>query len=98
MTPSPRLPADGGRPSLRQRIRLSPLAERLARWRAFLSLLAEGGRSRVAAFAALVVAVGLLPIAVILLVGRLVAAIPAAVAAGPAGERAVVAQIGRAHV
>src|SRR4051812_33029141 len=80
----------GARPSLRQRIHMAALAQRLARWRAFLSLLAQAGRARVAAFAALVLAVGLLPIAVILLTGRMVAALPAAVAAGPAGERAVV--------
>jgi ATP-binding cassette, subfamily B, bacterial len=70
-------------------------AERIpesARWRAFLGLLREAGRGRLAAFGLLAAAVGLLPTAVILATGTLVAAIPAAVALGPGseGERRVV--------
>ena len=69
------------------------LTPRLARWRGFAALLLQAGRGRVAAFAALVLAVGLLPIAAILLTGRLVAAIPAAMAAGPGGEGPVAAAL-----
>ena len=58
-----------------------------ARWRAFLGLLREEGDGRVAAFAALVLAVGLLPTAALILTGRLAASIPAAAAGGAAGER-----------
>jgi ATP-binding cassette subfamily B protein len=62
----------------------------VARWRALLGLLRHAGRARLAAFAVLVVASGALPTAVIVLTGRLAAAIPAAVAggAGGAGEQA----------
>jgi ATP-binding cassette subfamily B protein len=56
---------------------------RVSRWRALLELLWTGRRGRVAVFAALVVVVGVLPTAIILMTGRLVAAIPAAVQ-GPA--------------
>ena len=82
--PAPRTPS-------RERTPMAvPLAERLERWRSFLSLAAQAGRGRLAAFGALVVAAGLLPIAVILLTGRLAALIPAVVD-GRADERAVVA-------
>jgi len=61
---------------------------RLSRWRALLRLLWAAGRWRVAGFALLVLLVGLLPTAVILETGALVAAIPRAVAdASPAGAR-----------
>jgi len=56
-----------------------------ARWRALLSLLREAGRVRVAGFGALVALVGGLPTVVLLLTGRLIAAIPGAVQEGPEG-------------
>jgi ATP-binding cassette subfamily B protein len=55
---------------------------RAGRWRALLGLLWEAGRSRTAALVPLVLAVGMLPTGVILLVGALVRAIPDAVRAG----------------
>jgi ATP-binding cassette subfamily B protein len=59
----------------------------LTRWRALFALLREGsGRTRLAVFGFLVLATGLLPTGVILATGRLVAAIPGAVAQGPGGE------------
>jgi ATP-binding cassette, subfamily B, bacterial len=64
------------------------------RWRALLGLLWSASRGRVAVFGALVVALGLLPTAVILLTGALVAAIPAAAQHGlgsTAGQPAVLA-------
>jgi ATP-binding cassette subfamily B protein len=73
---------------------VAPRLWQLARWRAFLALLWRAERWRVALFGALVLAVGLLPTAVILVTGRLVAAIPAAVAGGlrgPAGHAALAA-------
>jgi ATP-binding cassette subfamily B protein len=61
----------------------------LSRWRAVLEFLWAAGRWWVVVFAALVLAVGLLPTAVILLTGELVAAIPVAgeQGAGAAGMR-----------
>jgi ATP-binding cassette subfamily B protein len=56
----------------------------LARWRAVLALLREGGGRRLPVFAALVVAAGLLPTGVILATGALVRAIPAVVGTGGA--------------
>ncbi|MDB4951819.1 MAG: putative transporter ATP-binding protein [Gemmatimonadetes bacterium] len=60
-----------------------------ARWRALFGLLRQAGRARLGAFAALILLVGLLPTAVILVTGRLAAAIPAAVASGPAARQPV---------
>jgi len=54
----------------------------LSRWRALLEILRDTGRGRLAGFAVLTLAAGLLPTAVILATGRLVAAIPGAVAPG----------------
>jgi ATP-binding cassette subfamily B protein len=63
----------------------------LAGWRPMISLMWKAGRWRVALYAVLVLVAGLLPTAVILLMGRLVGAIPGAVANGlqsADGERA----------
>jgi ATP-binding cassette subfamily B protein len=68
------------------------LRVRLARWRVLLALLWRAGRGKVALYAVLVLVAGLLPTAVILTTGRLVAAIPGAVRDGlgsAAGERTV---------
>jgi ATP-binding cassette, subfamily B, bacterial len=56
---------------------------RPARWKALLALLRAGRRGQVVAFGALVLVVGALPTVVILMTGRLVAALPDAVH-GPA--------------
>ncbi|HSU14831.1 ABC transporter ATP-binding protein [Longimicrobium sp.] len=53
-----------------------------------MRLLGAAGRGRVAAFAALVVVVGLLPTGVIVLTGALVDALPGAVGAGPRSPQA----------
>jgi ATP-binding cassette subfamily B protein len=66
----------------------------LARWRALAGLMWSASRWRVAAFAAAVLAVGLVPTAVILLTGALVGAIPGAVGSGlsgPGGRAALLA-------
>jgi ATP-binding cassette, subfamily B, bacterial len=57
-------------------------AKALSRWRALLALLWTAGRWRVAGYAALVLAAGLLPAAVMLATGALVHAAPAAVEHG----------------
>src|SRR5437763_16860358 len=70
---------------------MSPLrrfAARAARWRALLDLLAAAGRGRLAAFAALVLAAGLLPTVVILATGAFVRAIPAVAGHGLGGPEA----------
>ncbi|HST62885.1 MAG TPA: ABC transporter ATP-binding protein [Longimicrobium sp.] len=69
---------------------------RLSRWRALLDLLWQAGRAQVAAYGVLILLAGLLPTGVILLTGRLVAAIPAAVraGAGPEAERAALVALG----
>jgi ATP-binding cassette subfamily B protein len=66
------------------------------RWRALLALLGEGGRGRLAAFGALVLAAGVLPTAAILATGRLIAAIPSAAqhGAGTAGMRPALLALG----
>ncbi|HEX6908836.1 MAG TPA: ATP-binding cassette domain-containing protein, partial [Longimicrobium sp.] len=60
---------------------------RPSRWRALLDLLWQAGRVRATVFGGLILVAGLLPTGVILLTGRLVAAIPAAVQPGTAGLR-----------
>ena len=67
-----------------------------ARWRALLALLWRAGRARTVAFGTLVLAAGLLPTAVILLTGSLVAAIPSAAeqGAGPEGIRPALLVLG----
>jgi len=59
---------------------------RLGRWRALLGLLWSSGRGRVALLGVVIVLAGLLPTAVILLTGALVAAIPGAVEHGIGSE------------
>jgi ATP-binding cassette subfamily B protein len=59
-----------------------------ARWRALLGLLWRAGRGRAAWFAFLVLLTGLIPTAIILVTGALVAAIPAAVEHGLGSPRA----------
>ncbi|MBB4635037.1 ATP-binding cassette domain-containing protein [Longimicrobium terrae] len=61
---------------------------RLSRWRAVLRLAAAAGRWKVSAFGALILVSGLLPTAAILMTGRLVAAIPAAVRPGAGAAEA----------
>jgi ATP-binding cassette, subfamily B, bacterial len=70
---------------------------RRSRWRAFLGLLWRAARWRAALFGVLLLVVGVLPTAVILLTGQLVAAIPGAVEHGllaPDGRAALLALSG----